>query len=62
MGRGPIYSIMPMTPSVARRVAEKDLASIVSAAREDGWTTLREAAIRKLLRGETTVEEVVKFT
>jgi type II secretory ATPase GspE/PulE/Tfp pilus assembly ATPase PilB-like protein len=61
-GRGAVYSIMPMTPSVARRVADKDLASIGSAAREDGWTTLREAAIRKLLRGETTVEEVLKFT
>jgi type II secretory ATPase GspE/PulE/Tfp pilus assembly ATPase PilB-like protein len=61
-GRGPVYSIMPMTPSVARRVADRDLESIASAAREDGWTTLREAAIRKLLRGETTVEEVIKFT
>ena len=61
-GRGAIYSIMPMTSSVARQVMNKDAEAIEAAATADGWTTLREAAIRKLLRGETTVEEVIKFT
>jgi type IV pilus assembly protein PilB len=61
-GRGAIYSIMPMTPAVARQVEQKETEAIESAARAEGWTSLREAAIRKMFRGETTAEEVLKFT
>jgi type II secretory ATPase GspE/PulE/Tfp pilus assembly ATPase PilB-like protein len=61
-GRSAIYSILQMTPAVARQVMKKDVEAIQSAARDSGWTTLREAAIRKMYRGETTAEEVLKFT
>jgi type II secretory ATPase GspE/PulE/Tfp pilus assembly ATPase PilB-like protein len=61
-GRGAIYSIMPMTAEVGRQVMNQDFEAIESAARADGWTTLREAGIRKMFRGETTAEEVLKFT
>lgn len=39
-----------------------DAKAIVDAATETGWLSLREVAIKKLLRGDTTVEEVIKFT
>jgi type II secretory ATPase GspE/PulE/Tfp pilus assembly ATPase PilB-like protein len=32
------------------------------AAREEGMVTLRDAGMRALLAGETTVDEVVKYT
>ena len=61
-GRGAVYSMLEMTPALARQVAKKDEEAIRAAAREDGWTSLREAAIRKMFRGETTPEQVLKFT
>jgi type II secretory ATPase GspE/PulE/Tfp pilus assembly ATPase PilB-like protein len=36
--------------------------AIKQVARKYGMMTLREAALRKLLRGETTIEEVLRVT
>ena len=36
--------------------------SIKEKAREKGMITLREAAIKKVLKGETTVEEMMRVT
>ena len=40
----------------------KDSLAITAAAKATGWLSLRQVAIKKLLRGETTLEEVIKFT
>jgi general secretion pathway protein E len=39
-----------------------ELADIVAVARQEGLITLREIAIRKMLEGETTYEEVIAMT
>ena len=59
---GVVYSLLQMTPAVARQVLKEDVGAIGSAARAGGWTTLREAAVRKMFRGETTAEEVISVT
>jgi type II secretory ATPase GspE/PulE/Tfp pilus assembly ATPase PilB-like protein len=43
-------------------MAHADAAQLKSQARRDGMVTLREAAVRKLLAGETTLEEVFAVT
>jgi type II secretory ATPase GspE/PulE/Tfp pilus assembly ATPase PilB-like protein len=58
-GRTAVYSILEMTPEIARQVHKKDEEAIRSAARANGWTTLKEAATRKMLKGITTAEQVL---
>ncbi|MBC7467538.1 MAG: type IV-A pilus assembly ATPase PilB [Bdellovibrio sp.] len=59
-GRMAIYELMPMTEkiknAVLRNVSVTELRQI---ARDSGVRTLRRAALLKLARGQTTIEEVI---
>ncbi len=61
-GRTAIHSLLDVTDSVKHAIMSGDAAHIAAAAREAGCETLREAGIRKALRGETSLEEVLRVT
>ena len=62
-GRTGIFEIMNFSDAMSDLVAAKsELAAIHKLARKEKMTTLRECAIRKMLDGETTYEEVVSVT
>ncbi len=62
-GRTGIFEVMEITEKVKNLLNEKaDLISIQKIAKEDGIVTLRQAAIKKMLDGITTYEEVVAIT
>src|SRR2546421_7772217 len=62
-GRIAIYEIMPITREIKALVAQgAPTAEICKVARDQGMTTLREAAIGKLIAGVTTLEEVLRVT
>lgn len=62
-GRTGVFEIMKMTPRLQRLVqAKAPSQEIKREAVNDGMLTLREYAIRKLARGETTFEEVLSVT
>lgn len=62
-GRTGIFEVMPMTTRLQRLVQEKAPAQeIKREALNDGMLTLREYAIKKLARGETTFEEIAAVT
>jgi type II secretory ATPase GspE/PulE/Tfp pilus assembly ATPase PilB-like protein len=61
VGRDGIFQIMPITEKVrgliGRQVSSVEL---FEGARTEGMRTLREAAIEKVLQGETTVSEMMR--
>ncbi|MBF0518680.1 MAG: type II/IV secretion system protein [Nitrospirae bacterium] len=62
-GRTAIFEIMELTEKFKRLLTpDADAADLYKAARADGMVTLRESAIRKMLDGITTYEEVVSMT
>ncbi len=62
-GRCSIYEVLPITESVQRLItAETDADQIRKMARKEGMVTLRENAVKKLLDGTTTYEEVLRVT
>ncbi|NJD91012.1 MAG: type II/IV secretion system protein, partial [Geobacter sp.] len=62
-GRTGIFEILDFSDSVKEVITEKmDLAALYVAARNDGMTSLRQVAIRKMLEGVTTYEEVLAIT
>lgn len=62
-GRSAIYEILPITESIQCHInQESDIGKIREAARQEGMVTLRENAIKKLLDGTTTYEEVLRVT
>ncbi len=62
-GRTGIFEVMRMTTRLQRLVQEKAPAQeIKREALNDGMLTLREYAIKKLARGETTFEEIASVT
>lgn len=62
-GRRAIFEVMPVSERVARAVTQGAGGEEVrEIALEEGMRTLRQAAIVRLLAGETTVEEVVRAT
>jgi general secretion pathway protein E len=62
-GRTAITELFKLTPAIRKMVQDgADEAAIKEAAHKDGMLTLREAAIKKLLAGETTYEQVVDVT
>ena len=62
-GRSGIYEIMPASRKIRKLIISK-MASpeIVRTARDEGMRTLRESAIHKLVKGDTTVSEVIRVT
>ncbi len=62
-GRTGVFEVMPMTARIQRLVQEKASSQeIKREAVNDGMLTLREYAIKKLARGETTIDEVIAVT
>ena len=62
-GRIGIFEVLPYTESMKiLTTADADVEKLKSRAREEGMFTLRESAIKKLLEGITTHEEVLRVT
>ncbi len=62
-GRIGVYEVMKVTETISDMITTaKTTAEIREQAKKEGMLTLRESAIRKLLLGLTTVEEVVRVT
>jgi len=61
-GRVGVFSLLENSDSIKKTIMSKDSTAIAGAAKASGWLSLRQVAIKKLLRGETSLEEVIKFT
>ncbi len=62
-GRTAVFEILSASKDMKRLIAKNASAEeLARAARGQGLQTLREAAVRKLAAGETTVEEVLRMT
>ena len=62
-GRTGIFEVLDMNERVKSLVTgHVELADLVSAAQEGGLISLRQVAIRKMLEGATTYEEVISMT
>ena len=60
-GRTGVFEILPVTSKIRRCIAE-DMGheKLEEAARETGYTTLRESSLSLLLEGQTTLEEMAR--
>ena len=62
-GRTGIFEVLDMNERLKAMVSGSvELADLAAASREEGLLTLRQVAIRKMLEGATTYEEVVAMT
>jgi general secretion pathway protein E len=62
-GRTGIFEVLDMNDRIKSMVSSKvELADLIAAAQENGLESLRKVAIRKMLEGETTYEEVIAMT
>jgi general secretion pathway protein E len=62
-GRTGIFEVMPVSSKIRKLVvARSEAPEIVRVAREEGMRSLHESAIEKLVRGVTTVSEIVRVT
>jgi general secretion pathway protein E len=63
LGRTGIYEVLPFTESMKKiTTPETDQSALRTQARKEGMITLRENAIKKLLEGKTTYQEVMRVT
>jgi general secretion pathway protein E len=63
VGRGGIYEVLPVTESIRKIVTEQcNVELLRDQARKEGMITLRENAIKKLMDGKTTYQEVLRVT
>ncbi len=63
LGRCGIHEVLPVTEGIQSLITpETDVAKLREVARKEGMVTLRENAIKKLLDGTTTYEEVLRVT
>jgi type IV pilus assembly protein PilB len=62
-GRAGLYEVLDVTDPVRAMILEKaPIAALKEQARKQGMVTLRACAVRKLLAGATTVEEMIRVT
>jgi general secretion pathway protein E len=62
-GRKGIHEVLPFTEAIRQlTVAGADTEAIGAMARKEGMVTLRENAIKKMLKGQTTYQEVLRVT
>jgi type IV pilus assembly protein PilB len=62
-GRIGAFEILEVTPAITRLVMERaNSQDLLSAARAEGMTVMREDAVSKAMRGVTTLEEAVRTT
>ena len=60
-GRLPIFEIMPVTEGISRLILDRaSRAQIEDLAVEEGMDTMLRAAIRRVVRGDLTVEEMLR--
>lgn len=63
LGRTGVFEVLPVDDKIRKLVIARSAAKdIVKQARHDGMMSLREAALRKLARGMTSFEEVLRVT
>jgi general secretion pathway protein E len=63
LGRTGVFEVLEVDDKIRKLVVAKSSAKdILKQARHDGLLTLREAAIKKLARGQTSFEEVLRVT
>ena len=63
IGRSSVFEVMPISSKIRKLVvARAEAPEIVRVASEEGLRSLRESAIEKLVRGVTTVTEVLRVT
>ena len=63
LGRSGVYEVLPVTESIKKLITpESNVEAMVDMAKREGMITLRENAIKKLLAGETTYQEVLRIT
>ena len=62
-GRTGIYEVMEISAKIRKLIDDKATPQeIKKAARENGMLTLRECAVKKMLQGATTFDEVIRVT
>ena len=64
-GRAAIFEILPMNQAVREMISEKERRSVIEEklkSADSGFVSMRENAIRMMLEGVTTVEEVMRVT
>ncbi len=62
-GRKAIVELLMMVPEVRELTATKSATIVIKEkAREHGMRTMREDGVRSVLNGETTMEEILKYT
>ena len=62
-GRTGVYEVMPISENLKEMIIQrKSVMEIRKTAREEGMYTLRESALRKMLLGMTTVDQVTSVT
>jgi general secretion pathway protein E len=62
-GRTGIFEVLEVTEKIRELIAEKATpAKIRETAKKDGMVILKEAAVRKMLSGVTTMEEIIRVT
>jgi len=62
-GRSGIFEVLPYTDEIRKlTTADAGMEAIRRQARKEGMVTLRENAVRTLLRGDTTYQEVLRVT
>jgi general secretion pathway protein E len=63
MGRAGIFEVLPVTEQIKELIAQGSNADIIrQAACKEDMVNLRENAIKKMLDGETTYQEVIRVT
>jgi len=63
LGRAGIFEVLPYTESLKKiTTVQADLDTISSQAKKEGMETMRENAIKKMLGGTTTYQEVLRVT
>jgi general secretion pathway protein E len=63
LGRTGIYEVLEVDERIRPLITDKADAELIKhTAKGDGMVSLREAAVRKMLSGETTFDEVVRVT
>ncbi len=62
-GRTAVFEVMPYSRGLrGLTTMETDLAAVVRQSRQEGLVTLRENAVKKMLEGITTLEEVLRVS
>jgi general secretion pathway protein E len=63
LGRTGVFEVLEVDDKIRKLIVGKSSAKdVTKQARHDGLLTLREAAIKKLARGQTSFEEVLRVT